>query len=388
MTNPLELGLAVLATLTAQASSLGTAAPAPGLGVRGDEGTSAAAEAELPEPMSLTVLFEVVFYDMYAGPVDEPVPDGAVRLSNTLYAARLSGYDLAKIQNTLSMRVWLGALCDNYDRLAGVFLSLVPKGSRTYSPGEVTRLEIARFITPFMDMNRHHDPVPFDFELNDLVPLLKDEELRAEYDIWLELNVEGVPYAAQKEIAGCAGRNDVFLGTLDLESDSSAPAAEFDFVIPVATRAPLNNYRGDASDEVGTTRKTLEFTLEADTEATQLVLITSNHGANASGEEYSRRDHFVYVDGEEVHAYKPGRESCEPFRAYNSQGNGIYGAMPRSDEEWQSFSNWCPGDVIDTRVIELGPMKAGRHEFVIDVPDAEFVDGQGNIPLSLYVQGR
>jgi hypothetical protein len=33
-------------------------------------------------------------------------------------------------------------------------------------------------------------------------------------------------------------------------------------------------------------------------------------------------------------------------------------------------------------------MSAGTHEFVIDVPDAAFVDGQGNIPFSLYVQGR
>ena len=118
------------------------------------------------------------------------------------------------------------------------------------------------------------------------------------------------------------------------------------------------------------------------------MLITSNHGANAGGEEYNRRDHFVYVDGEEVLVYKPGRQSCEPFRAFNTQRNGIYGTRRKTDEEWQSFSNWCPGDVIDTRIIELGAMSAGSHEFVIDVPAAVFVEGKGNIPLSLYVQGR
>jgi hypothetical protein len=33
-------------------------------------------------------------------------------------------------------------------------------------------------------------------------------------------------------------------------------------------------------------------------------------------------------------------------------------------------------------------MSAGRHEFVIDVPDAEFVGGEGDFPFSLYVQSR
>ena len=143
-----------------------------------------------------------------------------------------------------------------------------------------------------------------------------------------------------------------------------------------------------ASDSVGLTRKTIEITLDEDAVDAQLVLITSNHGANAGGEEYIRRDHFVYLDGELALQYKPGRESCEPFRMYNTQGNGIYGTSPMTDEEWQSFSNWCPGDVIDTRVIPWGPVDAGTHEFVIDVPDAQFVGGQGDFPFSLYLQAR
>ena len=73
---------------------------------------------------------------------------------------------------------------------------------------------------------------------------------------------------------------------------------------------------------------------------------------------------------------------------YNTQGNGIYVQTPKSDAEWQSFSNWCPGDVIDTRIIPLGSQSAGAHEFVIDVPDATFVDGQGDFPFSLYVQAQ
>ncbi len=341
-----------------------------------------------PEQLSLTLLDEVTFYDGYAAIVDEPVPEGVIRHSNALYAAKLGGDDLAAIQNTLDMRVYIGALCDNYDRLGAVFLSLVPKGAETYDPAEVSRFEIARFITPFMDKNKQPNVVPFDFEIDNIVPILKDEALTADYDFWFELSVFGVPYTANKEIAGCEGRNDVFLGTLVLNSDSETAAESFDFAILLATNEAFNNYQVNATDKYGQTRKTIKFTLDTDTTATQLVLITSNHGANPGGEEYNRREHYVSIDKELVLQYKPGRESCEPFRMYNTQDNGIYGPSPKSDAEWQSFSNWCPGDVIDTRIIDLGPMTSAIHKFEIKVPDAEFVGEEGNIPFSLYLQGR
>jgi len=232
------------------------------------------------------------------------------------------------------------------------------------------------------------DQVPYDYVADNLVPVLHDAELRAQFDLWLELELFGVPYAANTEVSGCADRSDVFRGSLTLDSDSSVGPAAFDDLIPVTYKESFNNYERGASDMTGTTRKTVEFSLATATADTQLVFITSNHGANTDGEEYSRRDHFVYVDDEQALKYKPGRSSCEPFRKYNTQANGIYGPTARSDSTWQSFSNWCPGDVIDTRVIPLGPLDSGTHDFVIDVPDAEFVGGEGNFPLSLYVQSR
>ena len=339
-------------------------------------------------PVSLTIFDEVVFYDGYAGVVDEPVPAGIVRLRNDLFTHRLTDEELAAVQSTLVVRVVIGALCDNYDRIGNVALALVPAGASSYDPEDIEHIEVGRFITPFMDWNRQPDEVPYRYEAHNLVPVLHDAALRAEYDLWIELEVFGVPYAANTEVAGCADRNDVFRGTLILDSDGSAPAPDFDALIPITYKAPFNNYQAGASDMTGTTRKTLELVLDVATADTQLVLITSNHGANSGGEEYSRREHFVYVDDELELMYRPGRTSCEPFRMFNTQANGIYGSSPRSDANWQSFSNWCPGDVIDTRVIPLGPMSAGTHEIVIDVPDAQFAGGEGNFPLSLYAQSR
>jgi hypothetical protein len=341
-----------------------------------------------PEPTRLAIFDEVVFYDGYAELVAEPAPAGTLRLRNDLFARRLGAGEVASLQQTLRAEVVIGALCDNYDRIGSVALAFVPRDAETYDPAAVTRIELGRFITPFMNMNRQPDEVPYQFDISNVVPVLRDADLWSQFDPWLELEVFGVPYAANTQVAGCSGRNDVFRGTLTLVSDASAAAASFDELIPLAYRVAFNNYQKGASDQLGTTRKTIDFTLAGAAAGAQLVLITSNHGANTGGEEYERRDHVVSVDGEDVLAYKPGRTSCEPFRQYNTQANGIYGSSPRTDAQWQSFSNWCPGDVIDTRIVDLGPLAAGGHTFVIDVPDAEFVGGDGNFPLSLYVQTR
>ena len=352
----------------------------------GSAGTTA--EPEPPAPEVLYVLEDIVFYDGYAGTVDEPVPPGVIRHSNALNAIKFTDEQLAKIQDTLQIGVIVEALCDNYDRIGSVNLALVPKGAATYVPAEVQRLELARFITPFMNMNKEPRTVPYQWDADNVVAILKDEDLRAEYDFWFELFIFGVPYAANTEVPGCADRNDTQLGTLLLHTDSTKEPELFTTLLPLAISEPFNNYTEGATDMLGLTRKTIEFTLPEDTQAAQLVLITSNHGANAGGEEYIRRLHNVYVDEQLVLQYTPGRTSCEPFRMYNTQGNGIYGGSPMTDEQWQSFSNWCPGDIIDTRIVPLGPVSAGVHEFVIDVPQAAFTGGQGDFPFSLYVQAQ
>lgn len=349
---------------------------------------SSSDEGPPPEPVTFTLLDQVIFYDGYAATVDEPVPEGVIRHNNSLVATPLTAELRDQLQTTLEIGVYVHARCDNYDRLGGVNLALVPRGAETYVPEEVDRIEVARFITPFMDMNREPTYVPYPFEVSNVLAILKDEALLAEYDPWFELYVFGVPYAANEEVAGCAGRNDTQGGTLILHSESARPAEAWDVLVPLAINETFNNYAEGASDAVGTTRKTISFVLPAGVEEAQLVLITSNHGANEGGEEYIRRDHFVYVDGELALEYKPGRPTCEPFRRYNTQGNGIYGPSPRSDAEWQSFSNWCPGDVIDTRIIPWIAASGGAHEFVLDVPDATFTGGEGNFPVSLYVQAR
>lgn len=348
---------------------------------------------------TVTVFDAVRFYDGYLvekNPED-PTLDGILRHRTSLYAIKLTDEQLAQIGDSLEMHVRVQACCDNYDRIGNVNIAFVPKGQETYKPDEVQRIEIGRFITPFMNKNKKPDTVPYEYKVPYLSYIFRDSELRAQYDIWVELEIFGVPYAANQQIKGCADRSDVFLGTLKFSTinENRGVTTDKDVLVPIVIKNPeyiahnLNNYDEQATDELGKTIKTYTFTVPKDVADGQLVLVTSNHGANEGGEEYNRRWHYIYYDGgeEPVMVYKPGRNSCEPFRKYNTCPNGIYGYFKKSDETWQSFSNWCPGDVIDNRIIDLGEVKAGTHTVCISVPDAKFVGGQGDIPVSIFFQG-
>ncbi len=338
---------------------------------------------------TLRIFDTVLFYDGYAAAVSNPVPQpGVIRHRNDLYARKLSAAELSAIGNKLSMQVTVNAACDNYDRIGNVNLALVPKGATTYKPDSVRRIEIARYITPFMNKNVPPNTVPYNYNIDNVANLLHEASITSVYDIWVELQLFGVPYAANTQISGCTGRNDVFYGSLDFITSGPATTETTNVLLPLNFQKNLNNYDTAATDTVGKTSRTISFSLTTALSDAALFLITSNHGSNTDGEEYNRRDHFVYFDNRLVLNYKPGAPSCEPYRQYNTQGNGIYGRSPRTDDEWQSFSNWCPGDTIPIRRINLGALAAGAHKFFLTVPDAVFAAGQGYFPVSVYLQGK
>lgn len=350
---------------------------------------------ESAEPRTLTIFDGVKFYDGYNSTVfDADLDDGVIRHANHLYAVHLTDEQLDWMGEDLRMCVEIGALCDNYDRIGNINLAFVPKGAESYVPEEVERIELGRFITPFMNKNKKPKSVPYEFS-NDATSLIfRDKELRAEYDYYLEFELFGVPYAANQQIIGCAGRNDVFKGTLRFESTGdAAPQVENHVLVPIVMKRPeskghnLNNYSEAGTDTIGTCTKTYHFEMPKDVQDARITLITSNHGANAGGEEYVRRKHLIYVDGELELVYTPGGVSCEPYRQYNTQGNGIYGNRPQPDSFWESWNNWCPGAAIPIREVNLSGLSAGEHTVMIRVPDAEFVDQQGDFPVSMYVQG-
>ncbi len=355
--------------------------------------------AQSADSVRLKLFDEATFYDgyLFEKNPDKDLQDGILRHSCSLYAVKMTDEQLNQIGSILGFNVWVKACCDNYDRIGNINLALVPKGSTTYDPNTTTRIELGRFITPFMDKNKKPDTVPYTYSADYLSWIFRDRSLREQYDFWVEFELFGVPYAANQQIAGCENRSDVFKGTLEFVTDATPqPLTDDDVLVPIAMKKPeyvgggnLNNYSETATDTIGKTSKTWTFNVPKDVADGQLVIVTSNHGANSGGEEYNRRWHYVYVDGGLKLTYKPGRTSCEPFRKYNTQRNGIYGFnnLPYTDKFWQSFSNWCPGDVIDNRIIGLGAVEAGEHKVMITVPEAKFVGKQGDIPVSIFFQG-
>lgn len=351
-------------------------------------------------PYNLQVFDQAIYYGMYEATVTEPVPEGAIRHSNSSYAKMLTEEQLASFGNTLTMTVRLNPLCDNYDRIGNVNLAMVPKGQTSYVYDEVQKIEIGRFITPFMRLGLQPDEVPYVFDVDNLTRLFHDEALTAEYDFWIELEVYGYQGGpgqggAAVEVPGCAGRNDVYMGSLEFESNFNAQLEQGpNYFVPLEYKYELKNYTLEGTDVLGETVRTIDFTLEEDVPNAKLYLITSNHGSNTGGEEYIRRNHFVYFDDEQVAMYKPGGVSCGPFFQYNTQPSCIYydcsqtpsPPRPHTDAAW-SWNNWCPGDKIPIRVIELGDLEAGDHSFRIEVPDAVFAGGQGYFPMSVYMQG-
>ncbi len=347
--------------------------------------------------LSLTVLSqttesllfdEIIFYDGYAATVNEPVPSGIIRVNNASYVTKITDEHLAKINNELEIEVIIGALCDNYDRIGNLFLNLVNQGDSYSESNIVERIEIGRFITPFMNKNADPDEVPYRFQVDNIAKILNDQSISSTHDFFLEFNVFGVPYAANEQVAGCSGRNDVFKGSVILRSRNESYTPEDQYVKSVATYFSFNSYESGASDAVGQPIKTFNFSTDVDITNAKMYVVISNHGANSGGEEYVRREHFLYLDGGLLASYIPGGESCEPYRIYNTQANGIYGSSVQSPAWWASWNNWCPGDVIPIRTYELGNISSGSHTFILDVPDAQFVDNQGYFPVSVYLQGE
>jgi len=278
-------------------------------------------------------------------------------------------------------------LCDNYDRIGGVHIALVPKGLASYTMGDplVKRFEVGRYITPFMNKNVSPTQVPYTYDVDNLYAVFSNTALRTAYDIWVELDVFGVPYAANTQVAGCASRNDVFAGTLAfVTSNDPTVNNNFNTILPMLDSSPLNNYNN--TDVAGETVRLVNFNLTQTAANPKFFIVSTPHGAGTNGEEYVRRQNFVSLDNTQVLTFTPGGKSCEPYRMYNTQGNGIYGTTPKSFAWWTSWNNWCPGDSVPIRTFSVPTLSAGNHLLKYEVPDAVFYNQDGQVVLSMYMQ--
>ena len=57
--------------------------------------------------------------------------------------------------------------------------------------------------------------------------------MQKSFDFWIEFEIFGVPYAAQKQVEGCKDRNDTFYGTLKFSTVKEKASNKKPFLIPV-----------------------------------------------------------------------------------------------------------------------------------------------------------
>ena len=206
------------------------------------------------DSLRINILDKAVFYDGYNSNIfDADKDDGILRHKNSIYAVKLTDDVLDRIGERLDLDLTLGPLCDNYDRIGNVDIAFVEKGAESYDYESVKRIEVARYITPFMNKNsKKIQSVPFFYNAPDVSLILRDKALRENYDLWLEAELFGVPYAANEQIKGCEGRNDVFTLTVDfLTNASPASPVTTNVMVPVYAKKAedhgnvnLNNYKG------------------------------------------------------------------------------------------------------------------------------------------------
>lgn len=235
---------------------------------------------------TINVFSQTTFYDGYASTNTSATPANVTRLANFRYTKKLTDAELNSFQNKIHMNVTIGALCDNYDRIGGVHLVLVPKNQATYALNDanVKHMEIGRYITPFMNKNISPTSVPYTFAVDNLYSVFSSTAIRNMYDIWVELDVFGVPYAANTQVAGCSGRNDVFAGTLNFVTynDPTVPNL-YNNLLPLLDSNELNNYNN--TDQPGQTVRLINFNLNQSTGGATFYIITTPHGANSGGED-------------------------------------------------------------------------------------------------------
>jgi len=121
----------------------------------------------------------------------------------------------------------------------------------------------------------------------------------------------------------------------------------------------------------------------------ELYYLVSGHCTDGRGaDEFEPKDNVFYVDGNEVHRFRPWRTDCKQFRAINPY------TRRWSNGDWSSDfdrTNWCPGDKVDPLQIDLNNyLSSGSHELKLAIENVRPVGDDGYLGywrVSAYLVG-
>lgn len=108
-----------------------------------------------------------------------------------------------------------------------------------------------------------------------------------------------------------------------------------------------------------------EFVLDKDIKNAKLRYITTGHGGWGNGDEFVPKTNAVYLDQQLKFQFTPWRVDCGSYRLYNPVSGNFENGLSSSD---LSRSNWCPGTITYPMFIDLGDLKAGKHQIRVHIP--------------------
>ena len=354
------------------------------------------------------------------GTFTEADADGIIHLTNgriILKKIALPDYK-RKVDVKLTVRVESDG--DRWDKSGSVFvipegskinLLSIAKGEAAFPEVDSTRyekligtvpgpdfeptVELMRFMTPFgvgyysrRDTSTYRSRRPifidewapeavWEADITDLYPLLKGEAWVGVFiDTWTK---EG------------------YVASVDIDVHETDCAYEG---VPRKHVTPLVNtvyYIGQEYPDIFA-RKDLAVDFELPRFASKAALryIVTGHGGHSEGDEFTKQENILSMDGETVCDFTPWRTDCASFRRFNPT-SGVWrlrnGQPVRSrrdgprppvspDDVIQeiassdlSRSGWCPGSQAEPIDIPLGELAAGMHRFTLSIPGAQAIDG-------------
>lgn len=222
-------------------------------------------------------------------------------------------------------------------------------------------VELMRFFTPFgirefnhIEIKDHHwlNAAEYRQEISDLKNLLSNKEVYIGIFIG---NYDQGGHIVSAEATIHRGGKSVF------PTQKSLPLFNTLNVMEMAGQ----NYGSLFSDEKGLV---VRFDLKEDWNNAYLRLITTGHGGWENGDEFLAKENTVYLNDKKVFQLAPWRTDCGSYRMMNPASGNFENGLSSSD---YNRSNWCPGTVTPPYYIQLGNLKAGKHQLQIIIPQGE-----------------
>lgn len=114
------------------------------------------------------------------------------------------------------------------------------------------------------------------------------------------------------------------------------------------------------------------ITIPADAENARMKIRVTGHGfgGTANCSEFCAREHYLYLDGEEVWSQEVWRDNCDLNPVYPQGGTWVY-----------DRANWCPGAEVWTYDYEMTPDIAPGNTYTVDYNAESYTwNGAGSVP--------